>query len=759
MTSGRQVFRFGVFELDAAAGELRKEGRRVRLQPQPAKLLHALLARPGEVVTRDEIRQLLWGAETFVDFDPSLNFAIKQVRMALGDDADAPRFIETIPRRGYRFVGAVLADPAPPAHVSSPPAHVSPPAQPVRSLPFTRRDLALGLLLIAALVIGAAFALHARPGAPIAGAEPVIRFEIVPPAGEELPADSLPAISPDGTTVAFASGPAGHSLLYLRKLSDATVHPLAGTERAAFPFWSPDGTRLAFFANGVLKIVEPDGGRVVSVWPVSDPRGGSWNATGTIVAGQRHGPLLAIPAGGGPARPATPFDESADVNFAWPSFLPDGRHYLVTYRSLRRDRTGIYVGDLETGMLRFIVPYWGNAAFAGGFLFYPREPPRQHVPLFSAWRTIMVDRAALVAQRFDPDRQSIVGEPVTVSDDVRYWSLRGLAVFATSGSGVLALRTADLRPRTRLKWFDRRGRETADFGEDTFYPHPEISPDGSRVAFQRVDPEAGNADIWIADLVRGLKTRLTFDQAIDSLPVWSPDGGRIAFASDRAGPSDIYIKEIGGGDPERRIGTSRFVMFPTGWSPDGRTILFQHHKGRINSLDALQVGSTGAAAAVLAEDGANDASAQFSPDGRWIAYASGHGDRVPLLGPADAPQIVVEDYPGRRGTWQLTSTNGWEPRWRGDGRELFYLQISPGGEAAMMAVPVEERGSGVTFGRARQLFTVPVWMGPPTPRNHFAVSADGERFLIDVVVARPRPQLVTVVTSWRALLRRQLPVP
>jgi eukaryotic-like serine/threonine-protein kinase len=724
--------RFGLFEFNLDTGELRRSGMPVRLAPQPCKVLTLLVERPGQLVTREELRNHVWDGATFVDFDQGLNFCVKQLRAALGDTAETPRYVETVPRRGYRFI--MPLQPAVDARAAV--------EQPVN------RSRRWGTIISAAAIVVLAsfgwFAVSPRSAEP----RPLLRFEIPAPPGQAYSADAVPTISPDGTAMVVAIlNDQRQSSLWLRAMSEPKMQPLPDTEDASAPFWAPDGRHVGFFANGLLKRIDIAQRTVTTIAPVVDGRGGSWNVDDVLLVGQRAGPLLRVVASGGTPVAATVFDAARDVASRWPHFLPDGRHYVFLNRSARRDRTGVYVGELGSPNVRRVLADDTNAVFADGYLFYVREPLKEHVPLISAWRTALVDRATLVAQRFDTGRFELRGDAITIADDVRYYSSSrfDVAAFSASAGGLLAYRKADQRPRTRMFWFDRTGRQAADFGEDTFLPHPEISPDGTRVAFQRFDIATGNSDIWVADLVHNVRTRLTFDPAVDGLPVWSPDGQRIAFTSDRTGQPQVFVKDINGSSTEQRVAQSPFVMFPTAWSRDGRSILIQHHRGDgATTLDAISADGR-QDALVFAEKNANDASAQFSPDGKWVAHASGMTDGT--------PQVIIQDFPQHAGTWQITTTNGWEPRWRGDGREVFYLSISDDGVADVMAVTVDGTTKAFKFGNPRRLFSVPVWMGPPAPRNHYTVTRDGDRFIMDTVLQRPRPEPITAVVDWRLAAR------
>lgn len=387
-------------------------------------------------------------------------------------------------------------------------------------------------------------------------------------------------------------------------------------------------------------------------------------------------------------------------------------------RSRTVARTGLYAVDLRSRALghRLLEVSSNVVPLSSGHLLYA-EGSEATITAHNPFRDATAKGHRLVIRRFDIDSLEPVSEPVTLIQAVRYQGGLNLAAFSASPDGTLTFREPDTAPTTRLRWFDEKGEPLDYLGGRSFYPHPEISPDGARVAFNRLDPATGMPDIWIADLTTATERRLTFDAAVDALAVWSPDGRRIAFTSDRTGVSNLFVKPANGAEPESPLATSSRTMYPTSWSPDGSTLLFQHYTGQLIEMWGAFV-STGQIKPVLVNSTASQG--RFSPDGRWILYS-----RRPLLSHSD---VQLEPYPPTGAAFSVGP--GRQARWRPSGGEIYYLSED---WQSMMAVGVSFAGGAPRFDRPRRLFPVNVWPGPPTPRNHFAVSNDGRRFLIDTL--------------------------
>ncbi len=405
----------------------------------------------------------------------------------------------------------------------------------------------------------------------------------------------------------------------------------------------------------------------------------------------------------------TRLDPPRQVEHRSPHFLPDGHHFLFAALGTP-EAAGIYLGSLDGGTPTRLTA----ADSAGAFL-----PPD--------WVTF-VRQGTLVARRLDLALGTLTGDPVTLADRVRG--------FAVSGAGLVAYRAGGGALR-QLTWVDRTGKVVGVAGEpDVNAPlSPELSPDGRRVAMFR--SVQGNLDIWLQDLVRGGLTRLTFDAAQESTPVWSPDGMRIAFVSDRLGVYDLYQKPSNGAGVEEGLLTSSITKAQQDWSADGHWLLYYEINpttGR--DLWALDMTSRDHTPSVVANTPAEEVLAQFSPDGRWVAYQTNESGRF---------EVVVQPFPGAGGKWQVSTSGGVAPRWRADGKELYFL--AP--DATMMAVPITAAGPSLEAGTPVALFPARIFGGGSLAANHpnYAVARDG-RFLINQPVADATAAPITLILNW-----------
>ncbi len=544
---------------------------------------------------------------------------------------------------------------------------------------------------------------------------PAIRLSLLPP-GEmaRTPLRSF-ALSPDGRRVALvARGPAGTPLLFVRPLASLSARPLAGTENAMFPFWSPDGLSLGFFAEGKLKKIDAEGGPAIAIADAPAGRGGSWSRDGTILfAPEMTAPLQKVPASGGPATPATTFDEErGDFNHRFPFFLPDGKRFLF-FANAASSRSGIYAGSLDSRDVRLLVPGQSNGEWVEpGWLLFGRD-------------------GNLMAQPFD-GRLRPRGEAVPIAEGVAFFRPFNSADFSTSQSGVLAYRLGTL-PLARLVWRDRSGRELGNVGEPATYRAPHLSPDGTRLSVVKVDPRTENGDVWVYDLERNTASRLTREAWQLSNPVWSPDGKRIAFGCDKAGFMDLYEIPADGSGAEKLLAHTKDYKVPTDWSRDGTLLAFEATTASTGwDVHLLSLGGSGPPR-VFAGSRFFEGAAAFSPDGSWIAFVSDVSGR---------PEIYLRPVLGE-GERAVSTAGGNAPRWRADGRELFYV----GGDNRMMSVPIEP-GPAAKTGVPRPLFEVPdIAFG--VGLAHYDVTPDGQRFiLVTPVAAPPRPSL-TIATGWQ----------
>ncbi len=530
------------------------------------------------------------------------------------------------------------------------------------------------------------------------------------------------ALSPDGRSLVYVgtiSG--GKSALWLRPIDSMHAEPLRSTEGAAYPFWSADSRSVGYFAGAKLRRIEVAGGPPVTLCDAPDGRGGTWSRGGDILfAPTVNAAIHRVSASGGAAEPVTQIDAArGEVSHRWPSFLPDGRHFLyvagIPLSPRENPTNAIKIGELGSSSTRVIVSTHAGAQYASGYL------------LFMRWNTLM-------AQPFDPGRGELGGEPVPIADPVHEATLYSKGLFSASEDGLLAyLEGSELADR-QLLWLDRSGRHVASLGDRNAYASPRISRDGKKVAFYL---DATGHDIWTHDIARGTSTPQTFGSGAAStqrniFPVWSPDGTRVAYASYRNGKQYLYQKPADGSSGEELVldGADRY-RFPTDWSPDGKLIAYQ---------EATQ---DGWAIWMLPLEGArqpwrfttspfSEREPAFSPDGRWLAYSSNESGEY---------RIYIVPFPGPGGRWQVSPGGGIVARWRRDGREIYYM--TP--DNRVFSADVSARGSSLEVSAVRPLFETRAY----GVFGRFDVSADGQRFIVAHEAGEPTTS-ITLVSGWPA---------
>jgi eukaryotic-like serine/threonine-protein kinase len=614
------------------------------------------------------------------------------------------------------------------------PEFVSLEAQPVaRARAWSHLTLTLAPVAAALLVaLATVLFYHFREQPP---ERPVVRFEISAP--EKNVINRLFALSPDGRKLAMTLiAEDGATSLWIRALDSVEIRMLPGTEGASVaapPFWSPDSRFIGFFADAKLKKIDVSGGPVQTVCDAEDGVGGAWNREGVIIFGRARSGIWRVPEAGGAASQITviiPPEETFS-----PSFLPDGRHFLYEI-----GRT------FETNRVTFVATPDGRMKkrLLGGTLGTVYAPPSAA----SEKGLLLFLRAGstLMAQPFNEKTLESTGEAFPVADNV--------GAFSASENGVLGYRAfPSLINRTQLAWFDRTGRSLGRVGPPGRYNGVGLSPDGDRVALARQD-DSGNPDIWILDVHRDVATRFTFDASTDWEPVWSPDGKRLAFASRRDhGIDQIYWKDSTGAGNEEAVWNSAEGQRPESWSPNGKFLLFMHQseKGSTHNLWTLPVdpGTAGAKrkGAPYFTSPSDITQGQFSPGSatapRWVAYTSNESGQS---------QIYVQSFPAGAGKFQISTSGGVQPRWRRDGKELFYLSL----ERKLMAVEVKTAPT-FEYGVPKELFQTPVFRAEGYPLVfQYDVAADGNRFLVLSAAgsggANSSP--VTVVLNWAAGMRR-----
>ena len=534
-----------------------------------------------------------------------------------------------------------------------------------------------------------------------------------------LPANDV-ALSPDGRTLAIVAywDQTSKYVLWTHPVGGRGATPVPGTEDASHPFWSPDSRSLAFFAQGKLKKVDlSSGGSAQVLCDAPHGRGGAWNRDGIILFSPNFftGLYRLALAGGTPVEVTRTDPARFESSHRWPVFLPDGRHflYLAANFSGHFESNAIFVGSLDSSERRLIVSASSNASFAEpGYLLYMHDN-------------------ALVAQKFDAHSYVLSGEARTISDEVQYFPQTDLALFDVAGKTTLVAQTGKGADKSQLIWFDRSGKTTGAIGTPGGFANPSISPDGRRVAFEQTDKDGRYVDIWIQELANGATARLTFGPGLNETPIWSPDGKRIDYGSQHKLTFSLYHKNAdGSGSDQETIDLGAQEQGAWDWSRDGRYLLVRKDSELwtlswpdLQSKPFLQP-------KWIVRNG------QFSPDGKWVAYSSNETGNW---------EVYVSPFPRGTSKWQV-SRGGGEPRWRQDGKELFYLSA----EGKMMAVLVK-LGTSFEAGPPVALFQTHMRQ-PISAQDVFSydVTGDGQKFLINAKVDEPNAAPLSVILNWSA---------
>lgn len=549
----------------------------------------------------------------------------------------------------------------------------------------------------------------------------VIRFNIPAPDGEQFLYGGEASISPDGRTLAFIAQAETEKppVLWLRPLDSVTATPVAGTDGASAPIWSPDSQQIAFEAYGKLEKIARTGGAIQTLCDADFPAG-TWNSDGVILFVKKGG-IYRVPDTGGTATLViSPEQTRQEASLEFPQFLPDGRHFIFEGLKGGVGEDLIEVGSLDSKSVEQLGPANSDALYAPpGYLLY-------------------MDEGALMARPFNARTLSFTGEAVSVAQGVGVAAGPDYGFFSVSSAGMLTYQRATTSSTSQMSWFDRAGQKVGTVGQADIYSTPALSPDGTRVAVGVGD--RGKSDIWIYDLRRGTGSRLTFDSADDSNPVWVRDGSQILFTSNHAGQDDIYEKAADG------LGGSQ-TIFQSGDQPkyindlttDGRYAIYDDggHTGPSQLWILPLFGDRKPFAFIQGSFNAREG--EFSPDGHYVAYASNETGRM---------EIYIQTFPQQTGKWQISAAGGEEPMWRRDGKELYFL--APGNK--LMAVDVNATGPSLQAGIPKELFEtqmIPVWYW----RNIYFPSVDGQRFLVLAPAGEVQAPPITVVTNWTVTLK------
>jgi Tol biopolymer transport system component len=585
--------------------------------------------------------------------------------------------------------------------------------------PIRAREL-VAWILAGALAVAAAAILLWRPAPRAAAASPII-FTASPPWSDAVLAS--PSVSPDGARIAFILHRRAGDSIVVRRLDAIQPQPLKGTAgvRSGGIFWSPNGQALGFFAGGKLKTIELATEKLEEIADAPSGYGGTWGPDGTILySPDERTPIYRVSAKGGDAKPVTTLDPARhDQAHRWPQFLPDGRHFVFMPWAGTVTRK-IQLAALDGTPSRTLFESESAAIAAGNYLLYVRDLPSR-----------------LLAQAFNSDTLQLEGRPTAVvaDDNVAYDWATG-EPDASASAGTLVYTTGKFRD-SQLTWRSRTGRALGTVGDPGVYYDPVLSPDGTMLAVEKGDAR-GATDLWTIDLARGASSRLTTTLGFEDLATWSPDGRRIAFASDQGTALGIHIINANGTGADDVIVRGR--AFPMDWSRDGRSLLYTTDGGATRQdiliYDVQQKTSTPFLASAF-----NEFRPKFSPDGKWIAYVSDES--------GDA-QVYARSFPDSAVKIQISSAGGNQPEWRRDGKELFYL--AP--DSTLMAVDLRAGGAGLVVGASQPLFLTNN-DDSQVLRNHYTASPDGQRFLVMSPLLAPNVSPLVGVLNWASALARK----
>jgi Tol biopolymer transport system component len=533
-----------------------------------------------------------------------------------------------------------------------------------------------------------------------------------------------PRISPDGKTVAFhADDSAGTNRIWVRPVNSLEAYPLLNTEGAKRFYWSPDGREVAFFVGNQLKRIPISGGQAQLICQGPNGSDGCWSKTGLIIFdGGADDTMKIVPAGGGVPRPAALPDSAAgEYGYAWPWFLPDGKHFIFTAHVRQK-------GSATQPLNRIKL---GSVDATTSTTIYELNQTLDRVEYSNDGYILYVAQDNLMALPFDADKLMATGEPKPIA--MKIGAARNTYAFSVSNNGTLLYQTNSQSGLGQLIWVDRTGKELEAVGQSGNYHDIAISPDGGKIAYSVVDPRADNLDVWIYDLRRNVPIRLTFDPAPDGRPIWSPDGKEVYFTSTRGGQFfSLYRRDAdGSGDAAKVYSPDSSHVAPDDFTPDGTRILFDgiHNGwdiGILNLTDSNHVD-------MLVNSSSFEAMASVSPNGKYVAYVSGESGRR---------EVYVRKLDGSGGKWQISTEHAENPKWNGDGTELYYLTF----ENQFMAVKVN---TGTTFeaGNPVELFQHRIRY-PFTVSFPYDVTADGQKFLLNAPITASDPGQIVVVQNW-----------
>ena len=544
----------------------------------------------------------------------------------------------------------------------------------------------------------------------------IIQFDISPPPGTKFNPET-PVISPNGRTIAFtAADSTGKSMIWLRQLESTNAVPLAGTENAGYPFWSYDNKFLCFYSNEKLNKIDVATGLVQELCDASG-REGSWGSSDIILFTRSlFSTIYKMKTGGGTAAQATTLNQSlAEEGDYWPQFLPDNKHFLYSAFSRNEINSGLYVGSIEDTARTLIM----KIEQADPFLFKARFVSPDYL--------FILKNKDLTIQKFDPYNLKILSDSKTFLSDNSDYSI---------SNNVLVLSQNSSKASSDLLLLDRQGKQIESKPDLGFFIEISESPDENSTAYHRIygpdNSQTFNQDIWIYNKNRGLTSRFTYESAADIKPLWSPDGKSMVYASSPDAVYDIYEKEIGSNSTPKLLLKTEFNKYPDDWSLDGKYILYETQD------DLWVLPMTGDRKPIkYLNTPFTEWSGSFSPDAKWIAYTSNESGR---------DEVYIQSFPELKQRYQVTTNGGNGPKWRKDGKELFYCTS----DQKLMAVSIETNPK-FTIGIPKELFKADLWVYS----NRYAVLDNGQHFLINKISTSSFSKPLKVIVNWKSLLNQK----
>jgi len=718
---------FGPFEFETVTGDLRKFGTRIRLQGKPLQILTLLLERPGEIVGREELQNHLWHGTTFVDFEQGLNSAVNKLRQALNDSPDQPRYIETLPGKGYRFV-APLQNQANRAVLE-----MAPPAPPAAARPVLTW---VPWVLAFAIGMGGSFWAGSRRAASNIPAA-TLRFAIHAPDGYFLEGSSTRqtfALSPDGTRLVFSAvDSSGASQLFVRDLRSLETRAIPNTRGVHTLFWHPESDAVYVSIGPAIRRVPIEGEGFVAISRTpAFTRHGLLTSPSSLLLDTNTDSYTVAPNGGTP--------EPIKNEVHWPNALPGTSDLLYTIWDSEAKRHRAVIGPQDQSGVRPL-PLLSNSRV----LFAPS------VLTPGGSFLVYVSGGNLVAHPFDLSNRQLRGEAIPVADQVSSFLPVGSAGISVSSNGLLAYLKGG--SRAQLNWVDRSGKRVAAVGpSNVSLKSARLSRDGTKIVTSIFDTEKGMQNLWMIDAESGAAKQLTTEFGLRDSPVWSPDGSKLAYLHTPGGRRPrIGMRGLSENDPEHVEAEGEFQL-PTDWSPDGRFIVFSNNgnprmesevQGDVQLMDLQRNHRR----IPLLHSTFHEANAVFSPDGHWLAFTSNESGRTELYLQAfhggDNPTVSGERF-------AVSRSGAIVVRWRRDGKELFYLAY----DGKVYSVPVK-LGARPAFGAATALFGMSGELRAAVHANAgFDVSADGQRFIVPSLTGSELPSIV-VVQNWETGLKQK----